>query len=216
MKQRKVEPEILDRLAPGDPEAVRSRRELRLINRLMGNWRWLSGELAGELRPGVEVLEIGAGDARMAQEHLPAEVNYHGIDRAARPAGLPDGWGWERRDVLEGELSGDLLVANLFLHHLSDEELGRLGSLIPATVVALFFCEPFRHSVHLWQGRLLHPFGLSRVTQHDMRVSIAAGFRAGELGRLLGLDGGDWDIVESRSFFGALRFRAVRKRREHG
>ena len=37
--QRIVEPEILDTLPPGNPEAKRSRADLRFINRMMGGGR---------------------------------------------------------------------------------------------------------------------------------------------------------------------------------
>lgn len=215
MEQRKVVPEILDCLPPGDPAALRSRRELRMINLLMGNWRWLSRELRDVLRPGVALVEIGAGDGSMARRHLPEWVHYRGVDRAMRPRDLPASWTWEQRDVLEGgEFSGQLLVANLFLHHFCARELQRLGSLVAGTVERMLFCEPYRHPVHLWQGRLLHLFGLSEVTRHDMRVSIAAGFRPGELASLLALEKETWQVVESRSLFGALRFRADRRKRK--
>lgn len=203
-------PEILDGLSVEDERAIRSRKELRLINRLMGNWRWIAGELTASPWRDRTILELGAGDGAMACKFLSSETRYRGMDRAARPSAFPAHWGWEQGDVLGGRLEGELLVANLFLHHLSDEELGRLGAAVSAETVALFFCEPYRHRVHRWQGMLLYPFGLSEVTRHDMQVSIRAGFRFGELAALLGLDSRDWQIVEKRSFLGGLRFRAVR------
>ncbi|MCU0753184.1 MAG: hypothetical protein MUC40_09220 [Akkermansiaceae bacterium] len=41
MKSRIVEPEILDHLPHDDPAARRSRLDLRRINFLMGNERWI-------------------------------------------------------------------------------------------------------------------------------------------------------------------------------
>ena len=60
--QRRVEPELLDTLPADDPAAQRSRRELRLINAIMGNHRWLEREVRRSIRPGWRVLELGAGD----------------------------------------------------------------------------------------------------------------------------------------------------------
>jgi hypothetical protein len=42
---RTVRPEILDSLAAEDPAARRSRQDLRLINALMGNFRWVERKL---------------------------------------------------------------------------------------------------------------------------------------------------------------------------
>ena len=39
--KRVVKPEILDELDGSDPRAIRSRRDLRFINLLMGNERWI-------------------------------------------------------------------------------------------------------------------------------------------------------------------------------
>jgi len=65
-----VLPEILDELAPQDPVAQRSRRDLQRVNRLMGSVRILTAGLrpAGARRPGavpLRLLELGAGDGRL-------------------------------------------------------------------------------------------------------------------------------------------------------
>ena len=62
MIQREVLPELLDTLPNEDPAAVTSRAELRLINRLMGNHRWVERRVR-QLPPSRRrVLELGAGD----------------------------------------------------------------------------------------------------------------------------------------------------------
>ena len=67
---RVVEPEALDALAPEDPDAQRSRRDLRLIHRVMGTRgilvRALRAAIArpGGIRP-LRVLELGAGDGTL-------------------------------------------------------------------------------------------------------------------------------------------------------
>jgi hypothetical protein len=95
--------------------------------------------------------------------------------------------------------------ANLFLHHLSDAQLGRLGGLL-RDCDALCFCEPWRSRWALFEGGLLYPF-VGRVTRHDMMVSIRAGFRRGELPRLLGL-GEEWTVQEQCTMMGAYRMLA--------
>ena len=61
---RRVQPEILDDLPAEDPRAVRSRRDLRLINRLMGNHRWVLRHVAEHSG---RVVELGAGDGCLAR-----------------------------------------------------------------------------------------------------------------------------------------------------
>ena len=56
--KRQIVPEILDSLSGDDPGALRSRRDLRLINFLMGNERWIlkQNHYGG-------MIELGAGEA---------------------------------------------------------------------------------------------------------------------------------------------------------
>ena len=55
----------------------------------------------------------------------------------------------------------------------------------------LVFNEPDRANLPHGLGRLMHPW-INHVTRHDMHVSITAGFAAGEIQRLLGLDPARW------------------------
>jgi len=177
----------------------------------MGNGRWLGAQLRRHLQTGDKVLEIGAGDATLALRHFPQDIDYTGLDLAPRPDELLETWSWRQENILDADLDGDIVLANLFLHHFSDAELrafGRRLSDSPARVVLV--AEPHRHSVHQWQGRLLYPFGLSEVTRHDMQVSIAAGFRKGELAEVLGVTGKQWVREESRTKLGSLRMEASR------
>ena len=217
--KRVLVPELLDSLPAEDPGAVASRRNLRTVNRMMGNFRWLMRQLAGVPDNGL-ILEIGAGDGLFAQQacrQIPSlAARYHGIDLAPRPADWPAEAVWHQADVWSGKCAEPLrqatvLVANLVLHHFDDAELHRLGELLPAchTILA---CEPCRRERHVWQGRLLFPF-LHRVTRHDMIVSIRAGFRGEELSEAMGLDSGQWRSNASETWLGAYRFVAIRKHR---
>jgi hypothetical protein len=63
LDQRHVEPEILDHLEPDDPRAVASRRDLRLLNGLMGQVAIAAGLLRDHVpTPPHRLLEIGSGD----------------------------------------------------------------------------------------------------------------------------------------------------------
>ncbi|MEO1844804.1 MAG: hypothetical protein ABGZ37_11065, partial [Akkermansiaceae bacterium] len=63
---RVVQPELLDELPFDDPDALRSRRDLRFINGVMGNFRWMRRRLAG--RAEGRVIELGAGDGAFLRE----------------------------------------------------------------------------------------------------------------------------------------------------
>lgn len=207
-------PEILDELPADHPEAVRSRGDLRRINALMGNFRWIRRVLGGlpvELRR--SMIEIGSGDGGFL-ETIGEEVGtVTGIDLAPRPKGLRDGIDWVRGDVflslpgVGGER--DVLVANLFLHHFEDGRLEQLGPLL-RRFKALCISEPWRSRTALAGGYALFPF-VNRVTRHDMPVSIRAGFVPGELPRLLGL-GSEWHAREEVSLLGACRLLAWKRR----
>ncbi len=211
MKDRKLTPEILDELPADDPEAIRSRRDLRWINMAMGNYQWI----ASQITPG-RWLELGAGDGSLAaQVGSRAGLHIDGLDLAPRPEDWPAEWGWQQGDLfaLLPKLAADRqptgLVANLFLHHFTDEQLATIGTLIPDTIERLLICEPARSSAHIWQGLAIYPF-INRVTRHDMIVSIEAGFREGELPYALGLDSSQWVWHEYRSLLGAYRLEAQR------
>ena len=66
MPPRIVIPEILDHLPPADPDALRSRRDLRRINFLMGNERWICREMQRFPQAAQKgIVEIGAGEGQL-------------------------------------------------------------------------------------------------------------------------------------------------------
>jgi SAM-dependent methyltransferase len=206
---RHIQPEWLDSLDPDDPRAVRARRDLRLINFLMGNEGWICRQVAARAKTAEKgLVELGSGDGRLLAKlakHGPAT----GCDRAPRPPDLPQKIDWREGDLfsLAEPLSGGILVANLVLHHFSAEELLRIGT-IAGRFDSLLFVEPHRSRRALVLARLLSPL-VGGVTRHDMPVSIHAGFAVGELGKALGLSA-DWSATEVSHWCGSLRFAARR------
>ena len=207
MHDRAVIPEILDSLSPDDRQAQRSRRELRFINAVMGNSRWILSCLSGAVH-GAEVHELGAGEGCLLRKIAAREFRPCGYDLSPRPADLCESFLWQQGDFLESEAPFQgIVVGSLILHHLEVEELKRLGKRFKGAD-QLLFVEPLRSQWALLQGCALKPF-LGPVTRHDMMVSIRAGFRPGELPLMLGLDH-EWKVEETMTLRGGYRLRAIR------
>jgi hypothetical protein len=211
MNHRKLTPEILDDLPSDDPAAIRSRRDLVIVNLMMGNYRWLSSRM----KSGETWLELGAGAGTLAN-HIknPAEITVTGVDFAPRPAHWHEPWPWHQGDLFAflteqaSEATG--IAASLFLHHFTDEQLADIGQAIPESVGHLIFSEPARYFGHKIQGWLGFPL-FNHVTRHDMIVSIEAGFRGDELAKAMKLDREEWDWSQNCNFWGAYQFEARRK-----
>lgn len=213
---RTVQAEILDSLDEDDPAARANRRDLRRLNRLMGNYRWCREQLRRELRPGDRLLELGAGDGelgRLAAGALPPGAGATGLDLGRRPERWPDAWAWRQADILsEDALDGaDVVLANLILHQFDDDALASLGRRLGASGARrLIANEPARRRLHLWQMRLSRPLGWHPVSRHDAAASIRAGFLGHELAERLGLDPAAWRWTARTTFLGAYRFVAAR------
>lgn len=211
--KRVVVPEILDELKGTDPRAVRSRRDLRLVNALMGNERWIASELA-KLGDGQgvsqTVAELGAGRGELVNLLSKKGCMVIGYDLQPKPENLDARARWQEGDFFSalGDDDSVAVVGSLILHHFEDAQLRELGELLQGKKV-LLFAEPLRCQLALWEGYTLFPF-VNDVTRHDMMVSIRAGFLPGELPELLGLLDG-WSWKEERTLLGGLRSVGVRE-----
>lgn len=215
---RVLQPEILDRLPADHPDAVESRRDLRLINRIMGNWRWFQRELETRIQPADRLLELGAGAGdlgRRLARRCPRITGtpYSGLDLTPRPRHWPESWQWHQCDLTrfrDGN-AHTVLLANLVLHHFDPPTLAGIGETLTGKIRLILASEPARRPIHQWQLRALWPFGINRITRHDAHVSVAAGFVGDELGRFLGLDSREWTVSARTTPLGAYRFLAERR-----
>ena len=183
---RSLEPEWLDELPADDPRAVRSRADLRRVNAIMGNARVIARHL-GEAR---RVADLGGGDGslmRAVERKLGRKLDITIVDRIA---------GIEVFEFLAapGEPL-DAVVANLFLHHLTDHDLRRLFALAVDRAPLFVACEPRRSRLALAGSRLMWLIGANDVTRHDAVASVRAGFTGGELSALWPLAPG-WTLTE--------------------
>ena len=207
---RTLEPEWLDELDPADARARRARRELRLVNAIMGNASFIARALEGSIADGARIADLGAGDGalmmRIARKLAIRAVRLSLVDRACpvSPQALArfSALGWEvtpcAADVFEW-LAGadyfDAITVNLFLHHLEESHLRKLLQLAAARTRLFVACEPRRSRVALFGSRALVFLGCGPVTRHDAVLSVKAGFQGRELS-----DGWppsrDWELLE--------------------
>lgn len=213
---RRFEPELLDQLPADDPRAVRSRRDLKRVNAFMNNARCVASLLrkyaAG--RPPRTILDLGSGDgafmlqvARRLAPHWP-NVTAILFDRqnivsdATRAAFDALNWRAETisADVFDfldgGQVANvDIVTANLFLHHFTDEQLARLFAKAAQRAWLVAACEPRRAKFVVEVSRMLWAVGCNDVTVHDAIASARAGFCDRELSALWP-DRENWDIEE--------------------
>ena len=200
---RRVEPEWLDELPAGDPRAMRSRRDLKRINGWMLQASIMTRLLlAHGGAPPRRIVELGAGDgtfmlavARRLAKRWP-DVTLTFVDqqnivtRETHDAFRALGWRTESvtTDVFaffsDSRAKADVVTANLFLHHFSDDALRRLFAGVAAMASSIVACEPLRSPRALLGSRLLFVIGCNDVSRHDAVVSVRAGFRDNELSAL--------------------------------
>ncbi|MGJ8657551.1 MAG: hypothetical protein ACSHX6_13965 [Akkermansiaceae bacterium] len=202
MAEREVKPEILDSLDPTDPAAIRSRKDLRLINWFMRGESWILEQLES-IENLNTIVELGAGDGHLAikiKEKFP-DTEVIACDLLNRPAHVPQNINWKTGDLLKSDCFDEntVVVANLFIHHLDEDALWELSAKI-SPCRSIIMAEPHRYWFSKFLGYLLYPV-INRITKHDMMVSIDAGFRFGELAGLLDIDW-HWD---ERASLGGIR-----------
>ena len=161
--KRIVEPELLDTLPPDDLSAIRSRQDLRRVNACMRNHELMACALKKKLAghaPG-QITELGAGDGnfllRVAQKISPQwpDVNATLLDLqnnvSAETLAAFASLGWRAQAVVADVFDwpgasggGEVVIANLFLHHFDDARLARLLGAISSRTTLFIALEPRR------------------------------------------------------------------------
>jgi len=210
---RIVLPEILDGLSQDSCAARASRRDLRIINRLLRSQAWFEGILQNSRRAGESVLEVGAGTGELGRALSATVPDLAGLDLGHRPIDWPPRAPWFETDVLDftGWANYPVVIGNLFFHHFDEAALEHLGERLNEHARVIIASEPLRarRATTLWS--LLCPLIQAHpVTRHDGRVSIGAGFRHDELPLLLQLDPANWHWRVQETWLGSYRLVAVK------
>ncbi|MEO8300917.1 MAG: methyltransferase [Rhizomicrobium sp.] len=217
---RALTPEILDFLAPDDPRAMRSRRDLARINWVMRQSAIMAKALAARPQPRL-LADLGGGDGRfllsvarrLAWPGVKAVIldRQNIVSEKTRAGFAALGW---RCETLQGDIfdtlpriEADIVTANLFLHHLDDAALQRLLALVASHSRALVACEPRRSAFALLGARLVFALGANDVTRHDAVASVRGGFRDLDLSLLWPKDRA-WICQERGEFPFSQVFRA--------
>lgn len=224
--QRIVTAETLDHLPPTDPAALRSRRDLARVHKVMATgsimmkvWQELLRNC--QSNP-VRILELGAGDGTLLlglARALPASqvrvqltlLDRQNIVSQATLTGYAE-LGWQIQlqvvDVLDwaAEQGGsarmqalprwDLITTTLFLHHFESVELESLLTKVAASADRFFACEPKRAWLALAGSYLVGAIGANAVTRQDAVLSVRAGFRDREISAHWPLDRQQWRLRE--------------------
>jgi len=187
----------------GTPEEIHaSLEDLWRINRRLGgvssNLKLLARFFARTGPHPVRVLDVGAGDARLArrlQEKLAAQnirADFVALDR--RPSHL----GMRRNgnslpsvaaDVFRLPFRNeafDVVMSNLFFHHFSGEGArDLLGRMAAAAREAVLVNDLARHWLAYLFIRCARPFARSRITRHDGPASVRQAYTRPELEALV-------------------------------
>lgn len=216
MLPRRLDPEWLDELPASDPRAIRSRRDLRRVNALMGNARCMASALkkyAAGCAPR-SIVDLGCGDgramlqvARLLAPHC-RDVTVFLQDRqnivSAETRNSFAALGWRAEpvsaDVFDFLAAGassptDIVTANLFLHHFTEPQLAKLFAHAAQRAWLMVACEPRRARFVVEASRMLWAAGCNDVTVHDAVVSARAGFTGRELSALWPRQDG-WQLHE--------------------
>ena len=216
IRDRLVQEEILDHLPGDDPEAVVSRSDLRLLNRIMRHANPMARLIRSEIngRDEISVVDIGCGDGtfseqwvtRIHEDRVRKSLIFidriHCLSSRVGETLQSAGWRYEVKIgnaeslLLEMEPSPDrIVIANLFLHHFEEDDLRSLLESVSSRASAFICIEPRRSRFSLGSSRLIGALGCNRVTRHDAVVSVRAGFRGREIS-LLWPESKDWMTIE--------------------
>ena len=227
MMPRIVAAETLDGLAEDDPAAMRSRRDLQRVHRVMGTRRIVLQALRRLqlTRPAagspLRILELGAGDGSLMlgvaralrgewprvaltlldRQNLVRQPTLDGYAEAGWTATpqVMDVFDWADEPGCGAPGRWDVIVAHLFLHHFETAPLASLLAAAASRTDCFFACEPRRGRLACAGSHLIGAIGANAVTREDAVLSVHAGFLGQEISRLWPLPAAGWALKEYRA-----------------
>ena len=209
--KRIVQPEILDSLPPDDPQALRSRRDLRRVNSWMGNAGIMAAAMNGNCSGAPkQITELGAGDGnfllQVARKSSWQNVNAALLDRqqtiSMETLAAFSKIGWRAEilvaDVFDWNSPAEIVAANLFVHHFENPKLAQLLQKISERARLFIAVEPHRFHFPFPCAQLLRLIGCGKITLHDAEASIRSGFVRDEISELWP-DKIRWQLTERRA-----------------
>ena len=199
--KRVVTSELLDTDCGTPAEVVASLGDLRRINRWFGGvattedmvWRVARETSSSSL----SLLEVAAGSgyvpetARERLHHRGLRLQITSLDRAASHLNLHlnNGDRAVAADALAlpfRDAAFDLLSSNLFVHHLSPQEVVRfVNEALRVCRVAVLVNDLVRHPLHISLVYAGMPLYRSRLTRHDAPASVRQAYTVEEMQTLL-------------------------------
>ena len=188
MRHHRIMAEVLKRRLNGN-------RPVHIVDLGAGDGNFFLGVARQFPAPAVSrsrVFRSGSPDGRDPEWPAP-KVTLLDRQKAVQPAMLSalGEAGWEAEAVVADVFEwfqragpGEVVVANLFLHHFYDISLAGLFRAIAECTRLFIALEPRRAFWPLLCSRFLMMAGCNCVTQHDAVLSVRAGFGADELSRL--------------------------------
>ena len=226
---RCVEAETLDHLREDDPRAIRSRRDLRRINRIMGsvsivdsllNDRWrvhrhtlpswgpaMARCFCGSPGAGRDMARCRAYPRRPARSL--ERANARGLC-GSRLDGARCRHGRLRLARTRGSSALRRHRRESLRAPFRADALSRLFRAIARITDCFIACEPRRARVALLGSHLVGAIGANAVTRRDAVLSVRAGFRDRELSACWPDDGG-WQLSETGARLFSHTFAAVRR-----
>ena len=221
---------MLDGLPENDPRAIRSRRDLQRINRIMVAAGIISEAFKRSQRIPERIVELGTGDGslmlalakRFAADWPDVHVTLLDRLNLVSSATVEEfnrlGWTVEilQADVLEWAESPmirqwDIGLANLFIHHFDSMQIQSLFAALGQRTDLFVACEPRRSWLPLFASKLVGLIGANAVTRKDAVLSVQAGFYGQELSTLWPSDSSEWSLEENAARLFSHRFIARRE-----
>lgn len=202
-KYRSTETEIMDDLLMKGDMLQKTLDQIAAINQwLGGNQATINGlgtllqNEAKDMQISIADLGCGNGDMLRAIADFGRKKNYTfkltGIDaneytvNYARKlsADYPE-ISYIKMDVLSDEFSGmafDAVIATLFLHHFSDQQIEKLlSSMVPKSRLGVVVNDLHRNRLAYYLFKALSLFIKNPMTKNDGAVSVLRGFKKNEL-----------------------------------